>query len=528
MSVGNAREATSALPRLGTAAAALRGMEPARLAGLLADCRRTLEATAADWVETSVRRKGWQTIAVARAEEWISGPLPVARLLHLLHDLHAGLALGHLPRLVRLPTPAPDGLASWSALPAKGLADPLLLFGYRARLDAPTEAQQTAPERAGNVALVLGAGNVTATPVLDVLHQVFLRGRAVLLKLSPLHRELAPLFDQALRPLVDASLVALCEGDATFGSELAHDPAVAAVHLTGSADTWHRLRTDATLANKELTAEVGCCTPVLVVPGHYRRGELRHLASQLAGFAAMNGGATCLAPRLVLTAQGWPQREQFLQLLREALAGLPPRVPFHPTARRDFERATQAPFAGEALPPVLCAGLPAKEDERYRSEHFAPVLLEVPLPAATTTAWLDAATGFVRDHVYGALSAYAFAPRTIRDEHRTAIDRAVVRLPHGTIAINTWTGLGYGLGTTPWGAPPDAAPEHGRGWAHGTSCLGSVQRTVIEAPFRPRPLPPWLPGHRRGEATLRALCRYYLAPNPLRLARTAALALCSR
>ena len=527
MSVGDDREAGGAVPRLAKGAAALSGMDHAQLAALVQACRSAMFAVASDWVEAGVSSKGWQTIPVSPAEEWLSGPLPVARLLHLLQGLHTDLAQGRLPRLAPLPTPAPDGLARWNTLPARGLADPLLLRGHEAHLHAPPEAQQTAPGRAGDVALVLGAGNVTATPVLDVLDQVFLRGRAVLLKVSPQHRELRFVFGCALRPLVDAGLLTICQGDANLGRQLAHDPGIAAVHLTGSAATWQLLRSDPALAGKQLTAEVGCCTPALVVPGHYRERELRHLANQLAAFAAMNGGAMCLAPRLVVTAQGWPQRDAFLHCLRAALATLPARVPFHPGAHGDFERATAAPCATVALQPTLCAGLATSNEDRYRREHFAPVLLEVPLPAASTPAWLDTATGFVRDHVYGALSAYVFAARSIRSQHREAIDRAVVRLPHGTIAINTWTGLGYGLGSTPWGAPPDAVPEHGRGWAHGTTCLSPVQRTVIEAPFRPWPLPPWLPQHRRGHATLRALSRYYLAPTSFRLARTTALALYS-
>lgn len=510
------------LTSLAAAAEALRRCDHAHLANLLAACRRSVEAAAPAWVEASTRAKGWSAIAGATAEEWTSGPLPVARFLHLLQDLHTGLAAGRLPPA----RPHPEHPHAWAALPARGLADPLLLAGYRATLHGEPSTAQREPARRGGVALVLGAGNVTATPVLDVLHQVFLQGRAVLLKPSPLHRALAPHFQAALAPLVAAGLLQLRDGDAAQGQQFAQAPAVDAIHLTGSQATWAQLRSDPALASKHLSAEVGCCTPVLVVPGAWRQGELRHVARQLASFCAMNGGATCLAPRVLVTARHWPQRAAFVHYVREALAALPARAPFHPTVRDHFARATGLEPTTAALPPTLRAGLELPRDEALlRSEPFAPVLLELPLAGDDAATFLDTAANTVRDACYGALAAYVWAPPPLLRQHRATLDAALARLPHGTIAINTWAGLGFGLGTTPWGVPPDAALDHGSGWTRGTLCLAPIRRCVVAAPFRPHPQPPWLPGHRAGTATLRALCRYYLAPSLPRLAQTAAFGL---
>lgn len=510
------------LAPLAEAAQNLRRRNHAHLAGLLAACRRSVDAAAPAWVEASTRAKGWSGIDAATAEEWTSGPLPVARFLHLLQDLHEGLAAGRLPRA----RPHPQHPHAWAALPARGLADPLLLAGYRATLYGEPGTTQHEPPRHGGIALVLGAGNVTATPVLDVLHQVFLQGRAVLLKPSPLHRALAPHFQAALAPLVEAGLLALRDGDAAAGQRFARAPAVDAIHLTGSQGTWAQLCSDPALAGKHLSAEVGCCTPVLVVPGPWRAGELRHVARQLAACCAMNGGATCLAPRVLVTARQWPQRQAFLQCVREALAALPAREPFHPTVRDHFVRATGLTATAAAVPPTLRADLELPRDAALlRSEPFAPVLLELPLAGDDAATFLDLAANTVRDVCYGALAAYVWAPPRLRTQHRAAIDAAIARLPHGTVAINTWAGLGFGLGTTPWGVPPDAAREHGSGWTRGTLCLAPIRRSVVEAPFRPHPQPPWWPGHRAGTATLRALTRYYLAPSLRRLLPTVAFGL---
>ncbi len=525
MQAAGASPIADALPHLTTGALALQGRSHGDVAELLQACCRSTAAVADEWVAASTAAKGWTNVAHAAAEEWASGPLPVARFLRVLHCLHRELAAGRLPALRRSRTRL-GGRDSYDVVPARGLCDPVLLRHYRARVDCAAGSAPKAPERRGEVALVLGAGNVTATPMLDVLDQVFLHGRAVVLKSSPLHRALASVFDCALAPLRAAGLVQICGGDALLGQAIARRPDIATVHVTGAVATWAALRADQALAGKHLSAEVGCCTPAFVVPGAWRDGELRFVAQQLAAYVAMNGGATCLAPRVVLTANGWPQRRVFLQHLREELAALPPRVPFHGSARAHFATAAGADPTSEALAPTLRQGLDWQHDrDLCAAEHFAPIVLELPLPGEDAIAWLEHAVAFVRDHVFGALSAYVWVPpRMLLPLHQT-LHAALDALPHGTIAINCWTGLGYGLGNTPWGVPPGSPWQCGVGWTRDTTCLPGVQRVVVEAPLRPRPLPPWLPAHRGAASTLRALTNYYLAPSPLRMLATAAHAL---
>lgn len=470
----------------------------------LATC---LAASADDWVAASCAAKGWSAIPHALAEEWASGPLPVARFLaHLATRGAAKPPATNTPVLAVPPIP--------------GRCEGLALRGHRAWVERDADVAAGAPVAAGGHALVLGAGNVTATPLLDVLDQVFVRGRRVTLKPSPLHRDLAATFATVLAPLVDAGWLAFADGDAAAGRALGQRDDVTAIHLTGSAATWAALRGDPMLRGKQLSAEVGCCTPALVVPGPWRDAELRAAARQLAAYTAANGGATCLAPRVLLTARGWPQRQALLGHLRAALAALPARVPFHPSVRADFATATGRPSAPDALPPTLCADLGAAEAALCDRELFAPVLREFALPGDDAPRWLANATDFVAAHCFGALSAYLFAPAGVLRGEREPLAAAVARLPHGTIATNTWTGLGYGLGTVPWGVPPGSAVAHGSGWTRDT--LGGVRRVHVRAPLLARPLPPWLPAHRRGAAALRALTRHSLVPTARSLATFAA------
>jgi aldehyde dehydrogenase (NAD(P)+) len=166
------------------------------------------------------------------------------------------------------------------------------------------------------------------------------------------------------------------------------------------------------------------------------------------------------------------------------------------------------------------------EAELSRSELFAPVLREVALPGGDIASFLQHATAFARDRCFGSLSAYLLAPPRVLSPSRAAVNAAIETLPHGTIAINTWTGVGYGLGSTPWGVRPSAPIEHGSGWTRNTTGH-DVERVVIEAPFRPHPLPPWSTSHRAAHAMLRALTLHTLQPSLLRLAAVAAHAITS-
>lgn len=506
---GNRSDLADTLARLGRGAQAFASAPLRQRAELLAACRSSLHQTADAWVATHLAATGWQTLAEAQAEAWASGPLPVARTLRL-HE--ARLHAQRRGEPVRLPAttdplgPAPPGSAAVAALPSPGLGDRLFLHGVRATVLTTAPPQWPATPSSSGLALVLGAGNVTATPLLDALDQVCQHGRAALVKLSPLHAPLLPQFAAALAPLVAADLLAFATGD---GAGLPQRTEFAAVHLTGAARTWAELRAAGMPAPVQ-TAELGCCTPAFVLPGRWPARGLRHAAQQLAAYVACNGGATCLAPRLCLTARDWPQRAQFLAELRAALAALPARVPFHPGIRPAYEAALGRSSAAAALAPALRTDLPL-DSPLLACEPFAPVLLELPLPGAELAAWLDHAVATVRERVYGALSAYVFAPAAL---WRRADRARLRRLPHLTLAVNTWAGLGYGLGTTPWGVPDGMVAACGVGRVHGAFGPINATRVVVQAPLRPRPQPPWWPGHRHGAAVLRHLTRYYLDPRP--------------
>ncbi|MGE3170976.1 MAG: aldehyde dehydrogenase family protein [Planctomycetota bacterium] len=497
-------------------------------AQLLAACRRRLAASIDDWAAAAATGKGAADDPAVLAEELGHGPLPVARHLLLLEGTLRGLARGRLPRLRALSTAAGPRVR---AVP-RGLRDRLLLPGYRADVDCePGQLLQAPPPGGQGVHVVLGAGNVSSMPVGDALDALCRRGAAVLLKLSPLHAALQPVLERVLAPLIERDLLRLCCGDADLGAPALRDPRVAAWHLTGAPATLQAILRDPAAAAKPWTAELGNVTPVVVVPGIWSDRDLRTAANQLAAWFGHNAAGNCATPRLVLTAAGWPQRAAFLQHLGRAVDSLPPRRPFDPRARGRFARfAGDAAIAsvtdGERLPFVLRTGVDLdREPHLAAEESFAPVLCEVAVPGQDAAAFADRCLGLLRERVSGALCAHVLAPEPVLARAAHAVARLVDALPHGTVAINTWAVVGYALLAPPWGTGATAqGAALGRGFAHDTLCLRAPRRTVVQAPFRPRPAPPWF-ADPDPAPLLRALTLVHTTPGPGPALRAATAAL---
>ena len=59
---------------------------------------------------------------------------------------------------------------------------------------------------------MLGAGNVTSIPVLDVLYELLAFNRVVILKVNPTQDALVPVYERALAPLIEAGFLRIVRG----------------------------------------------------------------------------------------------------------------------------------------------------------------------------------------------------------------------------------------------------------------------------------------------------------------------------
>jgi len=543
LSVGASRWAETSLPER---------------AQLLARVHATMTATATEWAETAARIKGLDPASSLVGEEWISGPYAgIAGAGTLAHSV-AALARGVSPLAKSRLGTAPGGRVSIPVLPANA-HEWMLLHGFRVEVWMPpgrtaTQTRASAglgeltPSRSGGVGLVLGAGNITSIPVLDVLYEVVANNRAALLKLNPVMGDMLPVFEKALAPLVEFGVLRIVQGGGDVGGYLTQHDGIAHVHITGSAAThdaivWGtgadaaRRRAQASpLLTKPITSELGGVSPVIVVPSTWTRRDLRYQAEHVVTQRLHNGGYNCIAGQVVVLSRDWPQKEAFLAELRRALETAPPRPAWYPGSDTRLEAAASSYPAAERLGQDGCRLLiDVKADDDgsavLSTEYFSPVLGVVEV-GGSGQEFLDAAVALANDEFAGTLGANVIAePKTIKRLGSGFLD-AIARLRYGTIGINAWTGLGFLTAAAPWGAFPGATigeVQSGIGVVHNALLIDDPERTVVRGPFRPFPRsfahgeltlfpkPPWFVQARTAATTGRRLAGYAGAPSWLKM-----------
>ena len=220
---------------------------PRRIA-LLSDLIATVAEQAPEWVEVASEIKQLPPDSPLSGEEWLSGPYPVLATAAALRESLEALSRGGSPVDGYTVVRAPGGRVGVRVLP-HSILDRLLFSGFGADVWMPPGVEgSTVRERAGlaqrtptetrGIALVLGAGNVTSIGTLDVFNQLFAYNRVAILKLNPVTDPLRKVLERALAPLIERGFLEIVTGGADVGSQLAYDPRIAAVHMTGSAATY--------------------------------------------------------------------------------------------------------------------------------------------------------------------------------------------------------------------------------------------------------------------------------------------------
>jgi len=528
---------------------AWRAVSPAERAALLDGVLADFAAVSAEWVEASLLHKGLEPGSRAGAEEWIAGPMIALRNMRLLRNALADVARHGSPRIPGPVRALADGRAAAEVFPAS-IWDRLFYTGVSAEVwmqagVGPRDLARTqavaygagAPD--GTVALVLGAGNVSSIGPLDAVYKLFVDNHVVLYKAHPVNDYLGPLLERGFRRLMDLGVLRIVYGGAAEGAYLCGHPGIGAIHVTGSDKTYEaivfgdgpegaaRRSEGRPLVHKEVTAELGNVSPVIVVPGPWSAGDLRYQAVNIATMLANNAGFNCNAARVVVQHAAWPQRGALLDELRRVLAAVPARRPYYPGAsnrdaafRAAHPQAERLGTPGEGtLPWTLIPGLdPANADDMcFHTEAFCGLVAETAVEARTVAEYIERAVRFCNETLWGTLNATIIVhPRSLRDPAvRAAVERAVVDLRYGSVTLNHWAAISYALGVTTWGAYPGHTPgdiQSGTGVVHNALMFSRPEKTVARAPFRVWPTPPWFVTNRAAPSLGPRLARFEAKP----------------
>ncbi len=536
---------------------------------LLKDCRDGVYAIRRRWAEAAVEAKGLRGTGL-EGEEWISGPWAVLYALNRYIASLEGIAKGGAPELPGSRIYArPDGQSVAKVFPNTPY-DRLLLNGIDAEIWmepglAPSEIPATMAtwyreeHPQPRVALVLGAGNIAAIPPLDVLYKLLADGAVCMLKMNPVNDYLGAIFERAFAPLVDEGYLRFAYGGPEIGQYLCASDAIDEIHITGS-DATHdaivfglgeegaaRKRAGKALLQKPITSELGNVSPTIVVPGEWSAADFRFQAENIVTQKLHNNGFNCIASQVLVLPQDWAGTPRLVAAIEGLLRELPDRPAYYPGAGSRCERLSQVGESvalgrsgdGYTARTIRRAEHTDPDDPAFNVEAFSSFLAYVTIPGETER-YLNDAVAFANERLRGTLGANMIVHPASERAHAAAIDRAIAGLRYGCIAVNAWTGVGFLLTESTWGAFPGhtlADVGSGIGVVHNSFFFSRPQKSVVRAPFAPfprslfgygatlLPKPPWFVTNRTGASIGPALCDFEYRPSPLRALRVALLAM---
>lgn len=533
------------LARLTNRAADWHRLTPRERARPLRACIAGILAESAAWVEVCCRAKGIDPASTLAGEEWLAGPMTTIRGFRLVAETLETL---DGPERVRV-SAGPGGRSVAHVFPGS-LLERVLYLGMRGEVWFPpgSPATRAAAYRAAarqpdtGVALVLGAGNVSSIGPLDALSMLVAHDQVTLLKLNPVTDYLQPVFERAFAPLIERGYLAIAKGDGRVGEYLCHHAAVSRLHLTGSRRTYDAIvwggdpaeqrsrKAEGTpRLTKPCSAELGCVTPILVVPGPWSEADLDFQARHVAAMVTHNASFNCVAGKALVVARGWPQRDAFLGRVADALARTPARLAYYPGAEARYAaflgrypqaRRVGAPGPG-VVPWTVIPEVPPRAGEyALEEEAFCGVLAEVTIEADDPVSFLAEAVRMANDHIEGTLSAVVLVHPATAREAAGAVEQAVADLRYGSVGVNVWSGVVFGIGSTTWGAFPGHTPADigsGVGVVHNAWLFDHPEKSVVRAPFRLWPTPVWFADHRTLRDVGRLMTALEAAPSWLKL-----------
>lgn len=512
-------------------------------------------AESSGWVEAGSRAKGIPLGAPTMGEEWLAGPMITIRIVRLLAESLEQIAARGKPSLGKKVRVRSDGRIEIEVFPQNKF-DGLLFTGFRAyillqqgiSLSQAREHQASfyrQKDPTGGVSLVLGAGNVSSIPATDVLDKMFVHGRVCVLKINPVNEWVGPFLERAFAPLVQRGYLRVTYGGGDVGAYLVNHATIDDVHITGSdkthdlivwgpagADCEKRKKANNPLLKKTITSELGNVSPVVIVPGSYTDAELWFQARSVATMVANNGSFNCNAGKMLITSKGWGQRDQFLSLVQKALAKAPLHKAYYPGAfdrYRDLvgDRKNAIKIGApslDQLPWTIIPGIDAadKNEKLFQVEPFCSIISETQLASSDPIAFLEEATKFCNERMWGTLNvAITIHPTHEKDPAiAKALDRTIVEIKYGNVAINHWPALCYGFVTPSWGGHPSATladVQSGIGFIHNTFLLEGIEKSVVHGPITVMPKPAWFLDNRSAAKIGAKLVSFEAEPSWLKL-----------
>ena len=124
---------------------------------------------------------------------------------------------------------------------------------------------------------------------------------------------------------------------------------------------------------------------------------------------------------------------------------------------------------------------PKAQERLFQEEAFCGFLGVVELDCEGVEDYLQKATRFCNEKLWGDLSCLVVVDPKTRRRYERSIAHCLTLLEYGTVGVNVYPGLAFVSNVTPWGSYLDGKADTGNGWVHNTSFFfDRPEKTVME------------------------------------------------
>ncbi len=364
-----------------------------------------------------------------------------------------------------------------------------------------------------SITLVLGAGNFSSIPYLDVLYHLITRRSVILLKLNPVNEYLKPVFEKVFKNFIERGYIIVTNGNINESKYMATHPGINHIHLTGSDKTYEdivygkeltgnerSIKTVTKINSKTITSELGNVTPIIIHPGKWSTSDIKYQARKIVTGKLNNNGFNCIAAQVVVLPDGWGHTDTLIKYVKYYMNKVKDRKAYYPDSierltklekDKSYERVNSLSCSTPHLTREIKAYNKYELDEVWSSTIYFRKI-----GYSSAEDYVKKATDYCNNELWGNLGVSVIIKDHNNKFNKHITNSYIENLRYGTIAINEWAAIGYIIPQLPWGGFPgnkDNDIQSGQSFVHNSMLFESPLKGIVETKFRISRLidPPW-------------------------------------
>ena len=383
-----------------------------------------------------------------------------------------------------------------------------------------------------SITLVLGAGNFSSIPYLDVLYHLITRKSVILLKLNPVNEYLKPVFEKVFQNFIERGYIIVTTGNIDESKYMATHPGINHIHLTGSDKTYEDIVYGRELTDKEkktkslskknnksITSELGNVTPIIIHPGKWSTSDIKYQARKIVTAKLNNNGFNCIAAQVVVLPDGWGQTDTLIKFVKHYMSKSKERKAYYPESierleKLEKDKGYERVNALSCVTPHLSREI--KAYSKYElDEVWSSTIYFKKIEYTSIEDFANKAIDYCNDELWGNLGVSVIIKDHDRKFNKHITNLYIDKLNYGTVAINEWAAIGYIIPQLPWGGFPgnrDNDIQSGQSVVHNSMLFESPLKGIVNTKFRISRLidPPWFVTNKKARRLFKNLTYYQI------------------